>query len=115
MRNSIEIDQLKHTPFLIMSRDRKTFVVGRSDTNEVLCIGSFNKSLAALFNENDFVFLQIKTDDTAEEVIPAKPIEDPFALISINNDIAIVGVKVGSYWITPPGFDDWAKKIFPGI
>lgn len=99
-------------PFIILSRDRKTFVVGRSDTKEVLCIGSFNKFFADEFDEGDFVFLQINSDGTAEEIHHPKKMNNPSDYIRFDKDKVIVAAKIGSYWITPSGFDDWAKNVF---
>lgn len=113
MSNNIQVCELTHTPFLIMSRDRKTFVVGRTDTNEVLSIGSFNKSFADEFDENEFLFLKIKGNGTAEEIFSDEQTDDPSKFISLQNDTAIVAAKIGSYWLTPVGFDEWAKKVFP--
>lgn len=112
MKKNIEVCKLEHTPFLIMSYDRKAFAVGRSDTKEVLSIGAFNKFFADQFDDDDFLFLQIKTDGSAEEVYPPESMNDSAAFIGLSNDKAIVGAKVGSYWVTPHGFEDWAKKVF---
>lgn len=113
MNRQLEVCSLEHTPFRIMSKDRINFVVGRSDTKEMLCIGNFNKSLADIFQSGDFLLLQINCDGTAEEILAPKTQDvDPSGLIELKSNKAIVCAKVGSYWIVPTGFHEWAEKVF---
>lgn len=73
----------------------------------------FYKDFADIFQVDDFLLLQINSDGTAEEILAPKAQESiPSHLIELKMSKAIVGAKVGSYWIVPNGFHDWAKNVF---
>ena len=102
---------LEHTPFKMISKDGKNFVIGRSDTKEMICLGSFNNRFADVFSVDEFVFLEIEEKGTAQEINLAREVE-PIDVVKLDQGKAIIAGKIGSYWLCPYGFKDWAKKVF---
>jgi hypothetical protein len=102
---------LEHTPFKMMSKDGENFVIGRSDTKEMICLGSFNDRFADVFTIDEFVFLQIEENGTVQQIHLDKEVE-PIDIVKFNKDKAIIAGKIGSYWLCPYGFKVWAKKVF---
>ena len=102
---------LEHTPFKMISKDGKRFVVGRSDTKEMICLGSFNNRFADVFTIDELLFLEIEENGAVQEIYPDKKV-DPTDVVKLNRNNAIIAGKIGSYWLCPYGFKDWVKKVF---
>ena len=104
--------KLEHTPFVAMTKDNKSYVIGRSDTKEMRCIGSFNNQFADMYKENDFVFLMVNEDGSASEYHPECRKAEPVDIVQLVEGGAIIATKVGCYWLVPYGFDSWAINVF---
>ena len=102
---------LEYTPIKMISKDGKNFVIGRSDTKEMICLGSFNNRFADVFSIDELVFLEIEENGTVQEIHLDKKVE-PIDVVKLDQNNAIIAGKIGSYWLCPYGFEDWAKKVF---
>jgi len=94
-----------------MSKNSKGYVIGRSDTKEMICLGTFNKKLADLYDVDELVFLSINDDGTVQELLEMNA-DDATSLVKMEQNKAIIAAKIGSYWLTPHKFQEWAKKVF---
>jgi len=77
----------------------------------MICLGQFNENLADVFAVDEFVFLEIEEKGTAQEIHLGKEVE-PIDVVKLDQGKAIIAGKIGSYWLCPNGFRNWAKKVF---
>lgn len=107
--------RLQNTPFIVLKKHDgkcRNYAIGRSDTKEMLCIGSFNKDFADMYDPGDKVYLRINPDGNAAEFYPEKG-QDHTDFVKFNLDESvIVGVCIDSHWLVPNGFEEWATKTF---
>jgi hypothetical protein len=106
---------LKNTPFIVLKRHNlpsRNYAIGRTDTKEMLCIGSFGKDFCDCYDEGDKVFLRIKPDGSALEHWPTKILDDSEIVRNCEDGSVIVMANINSYWLVPHGFYEWAANVF---
>lgn len=106
---------LDGTPIVAIKRgDLKLspYAIGRRDTKEMMCLGTFGKDFADMHNEGEIAYLYIKSDGSVAEIYFDFIDKEPGDCVKLDERSAIVAIKFGSYWLLPNGFREWAKKVF---
>lgn len=98
--------KLQGTPFVVIKKN-DNYVIGRSDSRHMLCMGNFNQDFVDVLSENDEVTIRIYPNGQAVECNAGE-------MPGFDGEDAIVRAKCGCYWTVPYEFDKWAEKVFPG-
>jgi hypothetical protein len=102
---------LQGTPFMQMSKNGQSWVIGRSDTKEMICLGEFNDSFGDIMLNNEEIYLHIKPDGSASQINIDKSVSDADLLIVGEDGSMVVKASIGNFWVVPLRFTDHLAKI----
>lgn len=100
-----QVISLTNTPFQQMTRNGQLWVIGRRDTQQLLCNGEFGDHFADMMFKDANLLLIIRPDGTASEF---RGKSEPH----LEGDCAVVMASMGNYWKVPSDFDKWLEKHF---